>query len=80
MKKTYFLPEGRKKQETICEELGHLAGLAICWWNQGLIHQQNKNYKKQIQPWEKSIQIKKEIGIPTTEDEKKLAKLKKERA
>ena len=68
-----------KKQEKISEELGDRAGLAICWWNQGLIHEQNKNYKKQIQLWEKSIQFNKEIGIPTTDDEKKLAKLKKER-
>jgi hypothetical protein len=44
-----------------------------------LFHHQNKNYKKQIQLWEKSIQINKEIGIPTTEDEKKLAELKKGR-
>jgi tetratricopeptide (TPR) repeat protein len=69
-----------KKQEKISEELGDRAGLTICWWNQGLIDHQKRNYKKQIQLWEKSIQINKEIGIPTTEDEKELAKLKKKRA
>ncbi|MGD2087254.1 MAG: hypothetical protein PVH61_13805 [Candidatus Aminicenantes bacterium] len=79
-KKFIFCPKGVKKQETICEELGDRAGLAICWWNQGLIHNQNKNYTKQIQLWEKSIQMKKKIGIPTEKNEKALAKLKKDRA
>jgi tetratricopeptide (TPR) repeat protein len=72
--------ELHKKEEKICEELGDRAGLAVCWWNQGLIYNKRKNYKKQIQLWEKSIQINKEIGIPTIEDEKKLAELKKVRA
>jgi tetratricopeptide (TPR) repeat protein len=69
----------QKKNEKIKEELGDRAGLAICLWNQGLIHNKKRNYKKQIQLWQKSIQINKEIGIPTTEDEKELAELKKEK-
>jgi hypothetical protein len=47
--------ELHKKEETICEELGNRAGLARTWWNQGLIYNQKRNYKKQIQLWEKSI-------------------------
>jgi tetratricopeptide (TPR) repeat protein len=69
--------ELHKKNEKIKEELGDRSGLARTWWNQGVIHQQNKNYKKQIQLWEKSIQINKEIGIPTEKYEKELAELKK---
>jgi tetratricopeptide (TPR) repeat protein len=68
-----------KKQEKISEELGDRAGLAVCWWNQGLIYNKKRNYKKQSQLWQKSIQMKKEIGIPTTEDEKALAELLKEK-
>jgi tetratricopeptide (TPR) repeat protein len=65
-----------KKEEKIKEELGDRAGLAVCWWNQGLVYNQKKNYKKQCQLWQKSIQIKKEIGIPTEKNEKALAELK----
>ncbi|UCH98446.1 MAG: SIR2 family protein [Candidatus Aminicenantes bacterium] len=68
-----------KKEEKICEELGDRAGLARTWWDQGLIYNKKRNYKKQSQLWQKSIQINKEIGIPTTGDEKELAKLLKEK-
>jgi tetratricopeptide (TPR) repeat protein len=68
-----------KKEEKIKEELGDRAGLARTWWNQGLIYNQKRNYKKQIQLWQKSIQTNKEIGIPTIEDEKKLAELLKKK-
>ncbi|NIN22921.1 MAG: hypothetical protein GTO56_32985 [Candidatus Aminicenantes bacterium] len=68
-----------KKQETICEELGDRAGLARTWWNQGLIYEEKKEYKKQAQLWQKSIQINKTMGIPTEEQEKALAELEKKR-
>jgi tetratricopeptide (TPR) repeat protein len=64
-----------KKEETICEKLGDRAGLARTWWNQGLIYNQKKDYKKQAQLWQKSIQMNQSIGIPTAEDEKALAEL-----
>jgi tetratricopeptide (TPR) repeat protein len=68
-----------KKEEKIKEELGDRAGLARTWWNQGLIYEEKKDYKKQAQLWQKSIQMKKSIGIPTEEDEKALAELEKKR-
>jgi tetratricopeptide (TPR) repeat protein len=71
--------ELHKKEETICEELGDRAGLGRTWWNQGLVYNQKKNYKKQCQLWQKSIQINKEIGIPTEIYEKALAELVKEK-
>ncbi len=67
----------QKKEETICEELGDRPGLARTWWNQGLIYEEKKDYKKQAQLWQKSIQINKTMGIPTEEDEKALAELEK---
>ncbi|MFC2146615.1 SIR2 family protein [Acidobacteriota bacterium] len=76
------LPEAldlHKKEETICEELGDRAGLGRTWWNQGLIYNQKRNYKKQIQLWQKSIQINKDIGIPTEKYEKALTELVKEK-
>ncbi|MCP5106387.1 MAG: hypothetical protein GY950_23580 [bacterium] len=66
-----------KKEEEICNELGHLWHLAICLWNKGVIHNKKNDYKKQIQLWQQSIQIHKDIGIPTEEDEKRLEKLMK---
>ena len=66
-----------KKEETIKKELGDRAGLAITWWNQGNIYNKKGDYKKQAHLWQKSIQINKTMGIPTEEDEKKLAELKK---
>jgi hypothetical protein len=68
-----------KKVEKMFEQLGDSAGLAELWWYQGLIYNKKRNYKKQSQLWQKSIQMKKEIGIPTTEDEKALAELLKEK-
>jgi len=57
--------------------LGDRAGLAICYWNQGLIYAKQNDTKTQLSLWEKSIQINKSMGIPTEEDEKKLAEIKR---
>jgi hypothetical protein len=36
-----------KKQEKIKKELGDLAKIARNWWDQGLIYNKKRNYKKQ---------------------------------
>jgi hypothetical protein len=64
-----------QKEEKIKEELGDCAGLAICWWNQGLIHKQKNDPHAQARLWQKAIDTKKAIGIPTTDDEKELKEL-----
>ena len=66
-----------KKEEALCEDLGDRAGLAICWWNQGLIHKQQNDPHTQAQLWQKSIDSKKSMGIPTKENEKALKELLK---
>ena len=64
-----------KKDEKIKEELGDRAGLAITWWNQGIIHGDQGDIDKKITLWQKSIAMNKELGIPTAEDEKDLEKI-----
>ncbi|MCI0471810.1 MAG: hypothetical protein L0Y73_09140, partial [Candidatus Aminicenantes bacterium] len=65
-----------KKEESICEELGDRAGLAICWWNQGIIYGQQGDRAKQIELWQKSIAANKAMGIPTEKDEEEVKKLR----
>ena len=66
-----------KKEEEIKEALGDRAGLAICWWNMGLIHKDRKNKKKTIELWEKSIKTIQSIGVHIKGiDEKKLKELR----
>ncbi len=67
-----------KTEESMCRELKSREQLARSLWNQGLIHNKKNDFLKQIQLWQQSIQINKEIGIPTKEYEEKLAKLKEE--
>lgn len=67
--------ELHKKQEKICEELGDRAGLAGCWWNQGSLYGEMNDLKKNIELWQKSIEMNKSIGIPTEKDEKTLKEL-----
>jgi hypothetical protein len=52
--------------------LGDRAGLAISWWNQGLIHKKQGDPHTQAQLWQKAIETNKAIGICTEEDEKAL--------
>jgi tetratricopeptide (TPR) repeat protein len=59
------------------EQLGDRAGLAICWWNQGLIYEQINDPKSQARLWRKSIETNKDIGIPTEWHEKHYKELEK---
>jgi tetratricopeptide (TPR) repeat protein len=68
-----------KKVEKMFEQLGDFAGLAELWWYQGYIYNKKEEYQKQTQLWRKSIQMHKEIAIPTEKYEKALAELLKEK-
>ena len=61
-----------QKQQTLCENLGDQAGLAISWWNQGTIFGKQGQKDKHIELWKRSIEINQTIGIPTEEDENAL--------
>jgi hypothetical protein len=68
-----------KKEEQIKEELGDRAGLAITWWNQGIIYGQNNDLNNKVKLWRKSIEMNKSIGIPTEDDRKALEELIREK-
>jgi len=63
-----------KKEEKIKGELGDIAGLAISYWNQGIIYGVRGDRNRMIELWEKSINMNKCIGIPTTSKEDALKK------
>jgi tetratricopeptide (TPR) repeat protein len=64
-----------QKEEAICEELGDRAGLAITWWNQGLIHKQKNNPNAQARLWKKAIDNWHYMGIPSEKYEKSFKEL-----
>ena len=64
-----------KKDEKIKEELGDRAGLAICWWNQGVLQGKQNNPHAQALLWQKAIDTNKTMGIPTEDEEKELKSL-----
>lgn len=64
-----------EKCADIYKQVDDRSGLAICLWNQGIIFSKKGNKKKQIELWQKSIDLNKSIGIPTDKYEQELSKL-----
>jgi tetratricopeptide (TPR) repeat protein len=61
-----------QKTEDICEKLDKKKELARAWWNKGCIYLAQKEYRKGLEYWEKSIQMRKELELPYEDYEKKL--------
>lgn len=65
-----------EKTEYICEKLDNKKELARAWWNKGCIYLDQKEYRKVLEYWEKSIQMRKELELPYDDYEKKLKDIK----
>jgi tetratricopeptide (TPR) repeat protein len=68
-----------KKVEELNTSAGYKMGLAESLWEQGKIYHQWGDRNKQILAWEHSIIIKKNGGIPITEDERALDNIRSEK-
>jgi tetratricopeptide (TPR) repeat protein len=51
--------------------------LADIWWEQGIVHGEKKEYRKQVQYWTQAVQMFKKAGVPQPKLKKQLNKLKK---
>jgi tetratricopeptide (TPR) repeat protein len=66
-----------QKTEDIYEKLDKKEELARAWWNKGCIYLAQKEYRKGLEYWEKSIQMRKELELPYEDYEKKLVEEKR---
>ena len=64
-----------QKKQKLCEELGSKVGLGNCLWNQGDLFIEKGDHQKGLALLNEAIELHKQCGIPTEEDEQKLKKL-----
>lgn len=64
-----------RRGDKISESLNARLLMVESYWEQGRLHQMKYEYEVQRQLWEKSIEMKKEMGIPTEKCEKELKDL-----